>query len=535
MRDANVVKIVCAVVNFFLLAISVYAYHFLNSHALINKYGFIWIALASTLIVFISFVVLDKLLRLQEQKMSDKIKEIADGNVINEDLEKNGFFQCSAIEEALDMLRSKTELSMYHNLLAESSLSGNAEILKTNAEKNAEEIASIYNRLESISNALSNSVENMEENTAVSEEMLSSMHEISEYCHKSKMHSSEAEELVNEDISNIQSTLASIEEVENEIHYLRNNIDAIDEFLKSTSAMTNLISEIAKKTNLLALNADIEAARAGEHGRGFSVVAGEIKDLATQSNTTSKSIIENIESTQEKMSGLIQHIHNAWDKILVVKSASNDTVSHLNNIGLKVEDIVSYIVNINDLVKQQTEHFNTITSSMAGITESNNEIASGSDSIQKYMNEQIEQNRNIVDIANKLYEVAKNYSDGLADFEKKLEKSLFAACDYLADRLVKNQVDNHFLQEFCQKTGIAEIYITDSNGKTIICNNQSGIGFTLSRDPADQSHKFYRILNDPKLRVSEKLGIRDIDGKYFKFVGISRKDSKGVIQAGWGV
>ena len=100
--------------------------------------------------------------------------------------------------------------------------------------------------------------------------------------------------------------------------------------------------EIAKKTNLLALNADIEAARAGEHGRGFSVVAGEIKDLATQSNTTSKSIIENIESTQEKMSGLIQRIHNAWEKILVVKSASNDTVSHLNNIGLKVEDIVSY-------------------------------------------------------------------------------------------------------------------------------------------------------------------------------------------------
>jgi len=92
MRDANVVKIVCAVVNFFLLAISVYAYHFLNSHAFIDKYGFLWIALASTLMVFLFFTFFDKMLRLQERKISDKIKEIADGKIINEDLKKNGFF-----------------------------------------------------------------------------------------------------------------------------------------------------------------------------------------------------------------------------------------------------------------------------------------------------------------------------------------------------------------------------------------------------------------------------------------------------------
>ncbi|HHY90426.1 MAG TPA: hypothetical protein GX503_02055, partial [Clostridiales bacterium] len=209
--------------------------------------------------------------------------------------------------------------------------------------------------------------------------------------------------------------------------------------------------------------------------------------------------------------------------------------NHLNDIGVKVKEIVSYIVNINDLVKQQTEHFNIVTSSLAGITESNNEIASESDNIRTYMNEQLEQNRRMVDIANKLYEVAKNYSDGLAVFERKLEQSLFAACDYLADLLVKDRIDNRFLQEFCEKTGVSEVYITDSEGKTVLCNNPSGIGFMLSKDPADQSHKFYQILKDPKLRVSEKLGIRDIDGKYFKFVGISRKDSKGVIQAGWGI
>ncbi len=64
---------------------------------------------------------------------------------------------------------------------------------------------------------------------------------------------------------------------------------------QSIDAVIGLIGEIAKQVNLLALNATIEAARAGETGRGFTVVANEVKILATQAGVAAKRITAHVE------------------------------------------------------------------------------------------------------------------------------------------------------------------------------------------------------------------------------------------------
>ena len=76
-------------------------------------------------------------------------------------------------------------------------------------------------------------------------------------------------------------------------------ISTLMEQVKHLMPLASLIGDIARQTNLLAINAAIEAARAGKEGVGFKVVAEEVRRLSHQTATAAEQISAGIQAVAQ--------------------------------------------------------------------------------------------------------------------------------------------------------------------------------------------------------------------------------------------
>ncbi len=88
----------------------------------------------------------------------------------------------------------------------------------------------------------------------------------------------------------VARAVQGIDEVGRRVDAIAANILALSERTQQIGDIIATVTELAERSNLLAVNASIEAAKAGDHGRGFAVVAREVHSLADQSKTATKQI-----------------------------------------------------------------------------------------------------------------------------------------------------------------------------------------------------------------------------------------------------
>jgi methyl-accepting chemotaxis protein len=133
-----------------------------------------------------------------------------------------------------------------------------------------------------------------------------------------------------------QKALATAEATMAAMRTLETSASAIGE-------VVDLIRTIAGQTNLLALNATIEAARAGEAGRGFSVVASEVKTLASQTARATDDIARQIAAIQASSSEAGQALAAVNGIILDLSGLAGAVAAAVEAQSAAVESIASNV------------------------------------------------------------------------------------------------------------------------------------------------------------------------------------------------
>ncbi|MEK8129570.1 methyl-accepting chemotaxis protein [Paenibacillus filicis] len=146
-------------------------------------------------------------------------------------------------------------------------------------------------------------------------------------------------------------------------------------------ALTGLVADIARQTNLLSLNASIEAARAGEAGRGFGVVAGEVKKLAEQSSGTAALISQLVVRITERMDKMLASTHNGLELANRQTEAMKATTGAFGVIGQKVEGIVGELTRLSDDMNVSREKSGRVLEAVENISAVTEQSAAGSEEI----------------------------------------------------------------------------------------------------------------------------------------------------------
>jgi twitching motility protein PilJ len=160
----------------------------------------------------------------------------------------------------------------------------------------------------------------------------------------------------------VERTVAGIQEIRETVAESTRKVKRLAESSQQISQIVSVISQIASRTNLLALNASIEAARAGESGKGFAIVADEVRQLADRSAKALKEIEHIVLQIQSETGSVMAAMEQGTQQVIAgtklaeqAKRSLDDIIQVSNRIDALVRSITSDTIEQRETSKAVTE------------------------------------------------------------------------------------------------------------------------------------------------------------------------------------
>lgn len=342
--------------------------------------------------------------------ISKHVKQVADGHLNLDPLKINNRDELG--ELATDVNQMVTTLHHIIHQVATNSqqVAATSEQLFASAEETNTTTERINQAIQEVANGIEQQSQNTQQANKDLMDIANKIDTVTAQTHEATQASNHADELSQSGNKIVNQTIQQINQIRDHTDDISQMTNSLNKKAKEIDQIINLITGISEQTNLLALNASIEAARAGEHGKGFSVVAEEVRKLASETSLAtdqvSNLIVEiqqeaqqSVDTTakgQQAVDRGIELVSKSNKAFSTISSTTSESAQQLNQLSENIiaikeqmKNIVTAVDGITSIAEQSAHNTEDIAHSgdeqkamMQGITEASKELATIAEQLQ---------------------------------------------------------------------------------------------------------------------------------------------------------
>ncbi|HEX5057493.1 MAG TPA: methyl-accepting chemotaxis protein [Gammaproteobacteria bacterium] len=236
-------------------------------------------------------------------------------------------------------------------------------------------------RTSGIANRLANSSTQQAVEIANTTDAISKMAKTMEQVSKNAMTSADVAlksvQIAHKGAQTVRRNIEGMDAIRDTIQETSKRIKRLGESSQQIGEIVSLITDIADRTNILALNAAIQASSAGEAGRGFAVVADEVQRLAERAGNATKQIAALVETIQTDTNEAVSSMEQTTTGVVTGAKLAEDAGNALSEIETVSKQLADLIQGISREAREQASAAINISESMNVIKRITLETAEG--------------------------------------------------------------------------------------------------------------------------------------------------------------
>jgi methyl-accepting chemotaxis protein len=165
----------------------------------------------------------------------------------------------------------------------------------------------------------------------------------------------------------LNGMIDSMRNLQVKIEQVADTILGLSEKSQQIGNITEAVSDIAKQSKMLALNASIEAAKAGEAGKGFAVVAGEVKELAEKSQASTENVKLILQDIRQATESAVMAIEDGTKGVNSTLDLAKEAGGIVNALGGVINESAVSSKQIVSAVRQESISIDQVVKSVGEI------------------------------------------------------------------------------------------------------------------------------------------------------------------------